>query len=136
MVFNNGHKVRGGRYLIIIDSGTGDTGIHDVAGNALDGNFYGTFPSGDGLPGGDFAASIDTFHNNIVLPPVPFRDGFVPPSAAVDPPAHSKAAKTVKHVVKTKVTAKPVRQPVKTASTHDSAIESLTIEPKNKRHRA
>ena len=116
VVFNHGHTVRGGRYLIVIDSGGGDTGIHDVAGNALDGNFYGTFPSGDGLPGGDFAASIDTFHNNIVLPPVPFRDGFVPPSAAVDPPAHSKAAKTVKNVVKTKVTVKTVRQPVKTAS--------------------
>jgi Bacterial Ig-like domain len=136
VVFNNGHKVRGGRYLIVIDSGVADTGIHDVAGNALDGNFYGTFPSGDGLPGGDFAASIDTFHNNIVLPPVPFRDGFVPPSAAVDPPAHSKAAKTVKNVVKTKVTVKTVRQPVKTASAHDSAIESLTIETKHKRHRA
>ena len=136
VVFNNGHTVRGGRYLIVIDSGVADTGIHDVAGNALDGNFYGTFPSGDGLPGGDFAASIDTFHNNIVLPPVPFRDGFVPPSAAVDPPAHSKAAKTVKNVVKTKVTVKTVRQPVKTASAHDSAIESLTIETKHKRHRA
>ena len=92
MVFNNGHTVRGGRYLIVINSGGGDTGIHDVAGNALDGNFYGTFPSGDGLPGGNFAASIDTFHNNIVLPPVPFLDGYVPPSAAVvDPPAVATA---------------------------------------------
>jgi large repetitive protein len=71
VVFNHGHAVRGGRYLIVINSGAGDTGIHDVAGNALDGNFYGNFPSGDGLPGGNFAASIDTFHNNIVLAPVP-----------------------------------------------------------------
>ena len=71
VVFNNGHAVRGGRYLVIIDSGGGDTGIHDVAGNALDGNFYGTFPTGDGLAGGNFAASIDTFHNKVVLPPVP-----------------------------------------------------------------
>ena len=136
VVFNNGHTVRGGRYLIVIDSGAGDTGIHDVAGNALDGNFYGTFPSGDGLPGGNFAASIDTFHNNIVRPPVPFRDGYVPPSKAVDPPAHSKAAKIVHHIVKTKVTVKPVRQPVKATTAHDSAIESLTIKTKHKRHRA
>jgi uncharacterized protein (TIGR03118 family) len=136
VVFNHGHTVRGGRYLIIIDSGAGDNGIHDVAGVALDGNFYGTFPSGDGLPGGDFAASIDTFHNNIVLPPVPFRDGYVPPSKAVDPPAHSKATKTVQHIVRSKVKAKPVSQSVKPAHTHahDQAIEALTVDKKQKRH--
>ncbi len=134
VVFNNGHPVRGGRYLIVIDSGVGDKGIHDNAGNALDGNFYGTFPSGDGLPGGDFAASIDTFHNNIVLPPVPFRDGFVPPSKAVDPPAHSKTTKTVQHIVKSKVKAKPVTQSVKRAHAHDVAIETLTIDKKQKHH--
>ena len=49
VVFNNGHTFRGGKYEVVIDSGTGDAGIQDVAGNALDGNFYGTFPTGDGL---------------------------------------------------------------------------------------
>ncbi len=86
VVFNHGHAFRGGNYQVIIDSGTGDTGIHDVAGNALDGNFYGTFPTGDGLAGGNFAANIYTFHN-VVLPYVPIADGYVPPSAATDPPA-------------------------------------------------
>ena len=113
VVFNNGHTVRGGRYLIVIDSGSGDTGVHDIAGNALDGEFYGTFPSGDGLAGGDFAASIDTFHNNIVLPPVPFRDGYVPPSKAVDPPAHAKTAKTCSAPSGRHCKAKPVSQSVK-----------------------
>ena len=136
VVFNKGRTVRGGRYLIIIDSGAGDTGIHDVAGVALDGNFYGTFPSGDGLAGGSFAASIDTFHNNIVLPPVPFRDGYVPPSKAIDPPAHAKAAKNVQHVVRSKVKAKPISQSVKQPRAHDLAIEALTVDTKDKQHRS
>ncbi len=134
VVFNNGHTVRGGRYLIVIDSGSGDNGVHDIAGNALDGNFYGTFPSGDGLAGGAFAASIDTFHKNIVLPPVPFRDGYVPPSKATDPPAHSKTAKTVQHTVRSTVKAKPVSQSVKPAHAHDHAIESLAFDTAKKRH--
>ncbi len=83
VVFNGGHAVRGGRYLIVINSGGGDSGVEDVAGNALDGNFYGTLPSGDGLPGGNFAASIATFHNGIVLGPVPILDGYVAPGSVV-----------------------------------------------------
>ena len=40
-------------YEVLISSGAGNTGIHDVAGNALDGNYNGTVPTGAGLPGGD-----------------------------------------------------------------------------------
>ena len=39
VVFNHGHSMRGGNYEVVIDSGTGDRGIQDVAGNALDGNY-------------------------------------------------------------------------------------------------
>ena len=78
MVFNDGHVFRGGKYEVVINSGTGDSGIQDVAGNALDGNFYGSFPSGDGLAGGNFVAAIPTFHR-VVLPFVPTADGYVPP---------------------------------------------------------
>ena len=88
VVFNNGHTFRGGKYEVVIDSGTGDSGIQDVAGNALDGNFYGTFPAGDGLPGGNFVAAILTFHNK-VLPYIPIADGYVPPPKGIDPPAGS-----------------------------------------------
>lgn len=34
--------------------GTGPNAVTDIAGNALDGEFSGSFPSGDGQPGGDF----------------------------------------------------------------------------------
>jgi large repetitive protein len=135
VVFNHGHEVRGGRYFIIINSGTGDNGVQDVAGNALDGNFYGTFPSGDGLAGGNFAAFIDTFHNHIVLAPVPYKDGFVAPGAAVlDPPTPKIAtkAKVVRATASVKVAAS---LSTKQASVHDQAIGALILEKKDKRHR-
>ena len=133
VVFNHGKTVRGGRYLVVIDSGSGDLGVQDVAGNALDGNFYGTFPSGDGLPGGNFVASIDTFHNHVVLAPVPAKDGYVPPSAAVDPPAGSKPIKKTVKVVHS--AQKAVSQPVRQAHrVHDLAIESLFVPKKVKHH--
>ena len=34
-------------------------GITDQSGNALDGEFSGTFPTGDGIPGGDFVARFN-----------------------------------------------------------------------------
>ena len=98
VVFNRGRSFRGGKYEVLINSGTGDAGIQDVAGNALDGNFYGPFPTGDGLAGGNFVAEILTFHNK-VLPFVPVADGYVPPAAGIDPPAgalHSGATGKLK----------------------------------------
>jgi hypothetical protein len=100
VVFNKGHMFRGGKYEVIINSGTGDTGIQDVAGNALDGNYYGTFPTGDGLAGGNFVADIYTFHNKI-LPFVPIADGYVPPPKGIDPPAGSSQAGKGHKLVKT-----------------------------------
>ena len=92
VVFNKGHSMRGGNYEVVIDSGTNDRGIHDVADNALDGDFYGRFPTGDGLPGGDFVATIETFHNK-VLAGVPIKDGFAPPTAgAVHAAGNANAA--------------------------------------------
>ncbi len=135
VVFNNGRTFRGGRYLVVIDSGVGNHGIQDVAGNAMSGNFYGTFPSGDGLVGGDFVAAIYTFHN-VVLPFVPVADGYVPPAAGIDPPAGSV------HVGKThklKITHRPkaaetiVRHPVRSALVHDSGIYAIDARHKSRR---
>jgi hypothetical protein len=97
VVFNHGHTFRGGKYEVIIDSGTGDAGIQDVAGNALDGNFYRTFPTGDGLAGGDFVAEIYTFHT-VILPFVPSADGYVPPPKGIDPPAGSSSKAKRVHI--------------------------------------
>jgi hypothetical protein len=78
-VINNNLKLRGGVYTFTLTSG----GVTDVAGNALDGEFYGYMPSGNGQRGGDFVAVIDTVHARI-LSPKPMN-GFgtpnVPPGA-------------------------------------------------------
>ncbi len=125
VVFNNGHAVRGGRYLIEIDSGTGDTGIQDIADNALDGNFYGVFPSGDAIPGGNFVVAIDTFHNNIILPFVSVKDGYVPPNAAVDPPTLAKPP-TKKALKTTHPKERAVDHTAKQAKLVDHALHSLS----------
>jgi hypothetical protein len=41
-------------FYLDVDSG----GIQDLAGNALDGEFNGTFPTGNGHPGGDFSHTL------------------------------------------------------------------------------
>jgi hypothetical protein len=141
VVFNHGHAFRGGKYEVIIDSGTGDTGIHDAAGNALDGNFYGKFPTGDGLAGGNFVADIYTFHN-VVLPFVPVADGYVPPSAATDPPAGaSSIGKTHKPAATTRKTKAVVAEPIHHHITApnsrlkvvDAALRDLASEPAAKK---
>ena len=56
LTINDGRQLRGGIYYFTVFSGAGATGIRDVAGNALDGEFYGFFPSGNNIPGGNFVA--------------------------------------------------------------------------------
>jgi hypothetical protein len=64
LTINNGRQIRGGKYIFTVFSG----GIRDVAGNALDGEFYGFFPSGNNVPGGNFVAGLDAVHNRIFAP--------------------------------------------------------------------
>jgi hypothetical protein len=65
VAINAGMRLRGGMYTLLIRSG----GVQDIAGNPLDGTFFGSFPSGDGLSG-DFVARLDSIHNT-VYPPAP-----------------------------------------------------------------
>jgi Bacterial Ig-like domain len=69
VVFNSGREIRGGFYLFTIrDSTNGNSSVQDIAGNHLDGHFYGTFPSGNGVNGSDFVAELDGYHNKIFVP--------------------------------------------------------------------
>jgi hypothetical protein len=61
-----GRGLRTGLYLLKIDSGAKGAGVEDDAGNALAGRFSGQFPSGDGLPGGDFLAVLPTSHDKVL----------------------------------------------------------------------
>ena len=74
LTINNGRNLTHGRFLFTARSG----GIADVAGNGLDGEFFGTFPSGNDRPGGDFVASINAFHN-LTRAPQPIG-GFATPT--------------------------------------------------------
>jgi hypothetical protein len=131
VVFNKGKVFRGGKYLVIVDSGTGDNGVQDKAGNALDGNYYGPFATGDMLPGGDFVADIYTFHNKI-LPFVPIADGYVPPVKGIDPPAGSST--TAKHRAKLVVHSAATQRLAAQAAhrrTYDEALRELVGESKS-----
>ena len=69
VTFNSGKPIRGGFYLFTIrDSSNGNSSVQDNAENHLDGVFYGTFPSGNGINGSDFVAELDAYHDKVFAP--------------------------------------------------------------------
>jgi hypothetical protein len=66
VVLNNGRRITHARFVLTVLA----AGITDVAGNELDGEFNGTFPTGNGQPGGDTVARLD-FAAPHVFPPRP-----------------------------------------------------------------
>jgi hypothetical protein len=69
VTFNSGHTIRGGFYLFTIrDSSNGNSSVQDEAENHLDGVFYGSFPSGNGVNGSDFVAELSGYHDKIFAP--------------------------------------------------------------------
>jgi hypothetical protein len=135
-----------GTYTIFVRSG----GIEDVAGNALDGEFYGYFPSGNRRPGGDFLAVISTIHL-FIFPPLPvdgfgsphnppgtFGTGFrlLPNAGRFDDPNRLvpigqavAQASPRRALALTTLARQVVRQAVSPAplATHDAALEQLSV---------
>jgi Bacterial Ig-like domain len=69
VTFNGGASIKGGFYLFTIrDSSNGNASVQDLAENHLDGVFYGSFPSGNGINGSDFVAELQGYHNKIFAP--------------------------------------------------------------------
>ncbi len=69
VTINSGRIIRGGFYLFTIrDSSNGNSSVQDLAENHLDGVFYGSFPSGNGINRSDFVAELDGYHNKIFAP--------------------------------------------------------------------
>ncbi len=62
--------IKGGNFNFVIysEDNANPSGVQDVAGNAMDGEFYGFFPSGNNVNGGNFVAELTAFHN-LILPP-------------------------------------------------------------------
>src|SRR5262249_30235466 len=50
------------------DSSNGEASVQDLAENHLDGEFYGTFPSGNHINGGDYVAELQAYHNKVFAP--------------------------------------------------------------------
>jgi hypothetical protein len=96
---NKNQAIRGGSYRFTVKSG----GIEDVAGNALDGEFYGNFPSGNNQAGGNFVANLDNVHDR-VQPPLPVTTTASPLTpAGVKPTANSVPTVPAETVHKTTV---------------------------------
>jgi len=69
VTFNSGATLKGGFYLFTIrDSSNGNSSVQDRAENHLDGEFYGSFPSGNGINGSDFVAELQAVHNKVFAP--------------------------------------------------------------------
>jgi len=103
VVINGGKAIRGGVYQLKVASAgaTARGGVQDLAGNALDGEFYGTFPTGNNAGGGDFVARLDSIHNTVYAP-----------QTVVGPGAPKTPTKKPVKVVKTPpVRTPPVRKP-------------------------
>jgi hypothetical protein len=68
---NHGKPLRGGFFSITVHAASvlRRSGVQDLAGNALDGEFYGAgTASGNGVPGGDFVANLTAIHNTVKPP--------------------------------------------------------------------
>ncbi|MDR3622462.1 MAG: Ig-like domain-containing protein [Paludisphaera borealis] len=107
VLINGGTPIRGGVYQLKITSASPSAlgGVQDLAGNALDGEFYGTFPSGNNARGGDFIARLDSIHNTVFAPQT-----IVGPGKPAKPPVK----KPVKVVKTPPVRTPPIRKvPVK-----------------------
>jgi hypothetical protein len=128
---NNGKPLRGGHYTIKILA----AGIADIAGNALDGRFYGSLPSGNGGSGSNFVAQITAMPTK-VLAPFPIQTGYAKPAG----PVSNRSAARVDAVAKPRViNALKSHQSSNPAqgqtSLLDEAIASL-VTTKTKRHRS
>jgi hypothetical protein len=69
VTFNSGAPIKGGYYLFTIrDSSDGNSSVQDLAENHLDGEFFGSFPSGNGINGSDFVAELEAVHGKVFAP--------------------------------------------------------------------
>jgi len=89
---NDGQWLRGGLFTFTILSG-GASGIQDVAGEGLDGEFYGYFPSGNNVPGGNFVTRINYIHG-IGTAPLPENSSASP----INPPGTPGSGFRVKNI--------------------------------------
>jgi hypothetical protein len=143
LLINDGRQLRGGNYTFTIFAGNGGTGVRDLAGNPLDGVFYGVFPSGNNNFGGsNFVAELNAVHHLIFAPKTtvgfasPNRGPSIPATGTTIPtanpqtpagnpsfsgsPAGLKSAKVHNRAIHL-----PAKKALAKATAHDVALEHL-----------
>lgn len=146
MAFNNGGYLKGGYFQIIARAKSVllKGGIQDVAGNALDGEYYGpTSASGNGVPGGDFVANVTAIHNGnsgpITIIGVPHPNDPAGHFTRKSSTSHTKKTVTVKsslanrHVAAPKTSTKlKVAAPIKASVTvpHKAKLAATAVAKK------
>ena len=113
---------------MVINSGTGNSGVHDFAGNALQGN----------VRNGNFVASINTTHNQVVFTRVSVTPTLVSRSIKATAPAATAHRTTMRAVISSKslVHDSPIIVPHQLAQSdhvYDLALGVLNADPKPKR---
>ena len=121
LTLGNGGVIPAGLYQLTASSASPvhTSGITDLAGNALDGEFLGNFPSGNGHPGGDFTITLPTTYSPVVVP-VPVVPGPVVSTPVVSTPA---VTPTIKHHA---LHSKPARVSHPHA-VHDAALAQVKV---------
>jgi hypothetical protein len=76
VTFNHGKPLRVGHYTFQV---TG-AGIHDVSGNMLSGQFYGSYPTGGTDPGSNYVAQITAYPRR-TLGAFPIKSGYAKPKS-------------------------------------------------------
>ena len=115
VVFNHGKVLAPGHYNFKVMA----AGIADVAGNNLDGQFYGSYPSGNTDAGSNYVGQITAFPGR-TLGAFPIQSGYAKPQSVT-------AARTSARVeaVATPRTVRPTQASVAAASLVDHAIAHL-----------
>lgn len=137
LTINGGHYVSGGWYFFTIRSVSPSdlSGVQDIAGNALDGEFYGYYPSGNNVNGGNYVVQLTAIHHVTYAPASIVGRGtpVSPPGSRPDPaktyaPVTVNPSKFPKHSVAAaarslarQVGARPV---VHTAAAHAMEVRS------------
>jgi Bacterial Ig-like domain len=120
LTYNRGRPSASGVYTFTVKSSQQSSGLRDVAGNALDGEFSGALPSGDGVAGGAFVAKFDTLANLIAsaTPPTIIIVGNPPPPTTI-------VVKGVNAHAHKRVTPPRNVASAKGAAAHDAALAQM-----------
>lgn len=74
IVFNHGKPLNPGHYTVQVLA----SGLFDIAGNLLAGRFYGSYPTGNGVPGTNYVAQFSAFPAR-TLAAFPVQTGYARP---------------------------------------------------------